>query len=234
MVAVPKATPAFLRDVVSQLEPYQVSIKTLPGAKELQAGESTLSQIRNICLQLLPHTVEYTHCLPKPFTCLISKHILTVKTLRPEHRGSNRGRSRAAVRRSSVLAVGLRTHLTSTSILTQQKTIEDDGLEACLRRGSLHPVNVGAGASKLHGPRETERRHAQSLGQRRAGHASSAIRSAVGDRQTCPRKRRKPRPSDNDFWARRTGDSKSRSSHDGATVVGCLARATRASAAPAS
>ncbi|HMD81938.1 MAG TPA: sugar transferase, partial [Anaerolineales bacterium] len=31
VVAVPKATPAFLRDIISQLEPYEVSIKTLPG-----------------------------------------------------------------------------------------------------------------------------------------------------------------------------------------------------------
>ena len=37
VVAVPKATPAFLRDLISQLEPYEVSIKTLPGVKELLA-----------------------------------------------------------------------------------------------------------------------------------------------------------------------------------------------------
>ena len=35
VVAVPKATPAFLRDLISQLEPYEVSIKTLPGVKDL-------------------------------------------------------------------------------------------------------------------------------------------------------------------------------------------------------
>ena len=55
VVAVPKATPAFLRDLITQLEPYEVSIKTLPGAKDLLVGQSTLSQIRNISLpDLLP------------------------------------------------------------------------------------------------------------------------------------------------------------------------------------
>jgi FlaA1/EpsC-like NDP-sugar epimerase/lipopolysaccharide/colanic/teichoic acid biosynthesis glycosyltransferase len=55
VVAVPKATPAFLRDIISQLEPYEVSIKTLPGVKDLLADQSTLSQIRNISIpDLLP------------------------------------------------------------------------------------------------------------------------------------------------------------------------------------
>lgn len=55
VVAVPDATPAFLRDLISQLEPYEVSIKTLPGVNELLADESTVSQIRNISLpDLLP------------------------------------------------------------------------------------------------------------------------------------------------------------------------------------
>jgi FlaA1/EpsC-like NDP-sugar epimerase len=55
VIAVPDATPAFLRDLISQLEPYEVSIKTLPGVKELLADQSTLSQIRNVSLpDLLP------------------------------------------------------------------------------------------------------------------------------------------------------------------------------------
>jgi FlaA1/EpsC-like NDP-sugar epimerase len=55
VIAVPKATPAFLRDIISQLEPYEVSIKTLPGVRELLADQSTLSQIRNISIpDLLP------------------------------------------------------------------------------------------------------------------------------------------------------------------------------------
>ncbi len=55
VVAVPKATPAFLRDLISQLEPYEVSIKTLPGVQELLTDQSTLSQIRNVSIpDLLP------------------------------------------------------------------------------------------------------------------------------------------------------------------------------------
>src|SRR4029077_4426077 len=55
VVALPDATPAFLRDLISKLEPYEVSIKTLPGVKELLADQSTVSQIRNVSLpDLLP------------------------------------------------------------------------------------------------------------------------------------------------------------------------------------
>ena len=55
VIAVPDAPPAFLRDLVSKLEPYEVSIKTLPSVKELLADQSTVSQIRNISLpDLLP------------------------------------------------------------------------------------------------------------------------------------------------------------------------------------
>jgi FlaA1/EpsC-like NDP-sugar epimerase/lipopolysaccharide/colanic/teichoic acid biosynthesis glycosyltransferase len=55
VVAVPKAPPAFLRDLISQLEHYEVSIKTLPGARDLLADQSALSQIRNISIpDLLP------------------------------------------------------------------------------------------------------------------------------------------------------------------------------------
>src|SRR5580765_8290455 len=35
VVAIPEATPTFLRDLISKLEPYEVSIKTLPSIKKL-------------------------------------------------------------------------------------------------------------------------------------------------------------------------------------------------------
>ena len=50
VIAVPDATPAFLRDLISKLEPYEVSIKTLPSVKKFLADESSMSQIRNISL----------------------------------------------------------------------------------------------------------------------------------------------------------------------------------------
>ncbi len=50
VVAVPDVTPTFLRDLISKLEPYEVSIKTLPGVKEFLADQSTVSQIRNVSL----------------------------------------------------------------------------------------------------------------------------------------------------------------------------------------
>jgi FlaA1/EpsC-like NDP-sugar epimerase/lipopolysaccharide/colanic/teichoic acid biosynthesis glycosyltransferase len=55
VIAVPDATPAFLRDLISKMEPYEVSIKTLPSVKELLADQSTVSQLRNVSLpDLLP------------------------------------------------------------------------------------------------------------------------------------------------------------------------------------
>jgi FlaA1/EpsC-like NDP-sugar epimerase/lipopolysaccharide/colanic/teichoic acid biosynthesis glycosyltransferase len=55
VVAVRHPTPAFLRDLIKQLEPYEVSIKTLPSQEELLADQSTVSQIRNISVpDLLP------------------------------------------------------------------------------------------------------------------------------------------------------------------------------------
>lgn len=55
VVAVPRVKPEFLRDLVIKLEPYEVSIKTLPGQDELLAEQSTVSQIRNVAVpDLLP------------------------------------------------------------------------------------------------------------------------------------------------------------------------------------
>ncbi|HMS84578.1 MAG TPA: polysaccharide biosynthesis protein [Nitrospira sp.] len=50
VVAVPDPTPAFLRDLVIKLEPYDVSIKTLPSKEELLTDQSAVSQIRNVSL----------------------------------------------------------------------------------------------------------------------------------------------------------------------------------------
>ena len=50
MVAVPNPTPEFLRDLVIKLEPYDVSIKTLPGKEELLTDQSAVSQIRNVSI----------------------------------------------------------------------------------------------------------------------------------------------------------------------------------------
>jgi len=55
VVALPNATPAFLRGLISQLEPYNVSIRTLPSANELLVDRSAVSQIRNVSMtDLLP------------------------------------------------------------------------------------------------------------------------------------------------------------------------------------
>lgn len=50
VVAVPNSAPEFLRDLVIKLEPYNVSIKTLPAKEELLADQSTVSQIRNVSI----------------------------------------------------------------------------------------------------------------------------------------------------------------------------------------
>jgi len=50
VVAVPSPTPEFLRDLVIKLEPYDVSIKTLPGKEELLTDQSAVSQIRDVSI----------------------------------------------------------------------------------------------------------------------------------------------------------------------------------------
>ncbi len=50
VVTMPNPTPEFLRDLVIKLEPYDVSIKTLPGKEELLTDQSAVSQIRNISI----------------------------------------------------------------------------------------------------------------------------------------------------------------------------------------
>jgi FlaA1/EpsC-like NDP-sugar epimerase/lipopolysaccharide/colanic/teichoic acid biosynthesis glycosyltransferase len=79
VIAVPEATPAFLRGLISQLEPYEVSIKTLPSVKEFLADESTVSQIRNVSLtDLLPRvpvnmaTIEATKHMVRGKSVLIT------------------------------------------------------------------------------------------------------------------------------------------------------------------
>ncbi|HKO30484.1 MAG TPA: sugar transferase, partial [Nitrospiraceae bacterium] len=55
VIAVTDAGPSFLRDIIKKLEPYEVSIKTLPGLTEMMAGRSAVSQIRNVSIpDLLP------------------------------------------------------------------------------------------------------------------------------------------------------------------------------------
>jgi FlaA1/EpsC-like NDP-sugar epimerase len=50
VVAIPNATPEFLRDLIIKLEPFNVSIKTLPAKEELLTDQSTVSQMRNVSI----------------------------------------------------------------------------------------------------------------------------------------------------------------------------------------
>ena len=55
VLAMPGANPSLLRQIVAELEPFKVSIKTLPGVKDLSADKSAISQIRSVSLgDLLP------------------------------------------------------------------------------------------------------------------------------------------------------------------------------------
>lgn len=50
VVAERNAAPEFLRDLVIKMEPYNISIKTLPAKEELLADQSTVSQMRNVSI----------------------------------------------------------------------------------------------------------------------------------------------------------------------------------------
>lgn len=50
VVAIPGATPSLLRQIIAKLELFKVSIKTLPGVKDLSADKTVISQIRSVSL----------------------------------------------------------------------------------------------------------------------------------------------------------------------------------------
>jgi FlaA1/EpsC-like NDP-sugar epimerase/lipopolysaccharide/colanic/teichoic acid biosynthesis glycosyltransferase len=55
VVAIPGATPSLLREIIGELESFNISIKTLPGVKDLSADKSAISQIRGVSMtDLLP------------------------------------------------------------------------------------------------------------------------------------------------------------------------------------
>ena len=55
VLALPHAMPAQLREIIADLESCKVSIKMLPGAQNLAADKSAMSQIRNLAIEdLLP------------------------------------------------------------------------------------------------------------------------------------------------------------------------------------
>jgi FlaA1/EpsC-like NDP-sugar epimerase len=55
VVAIPRAEPAVIREVLRSLEPYKLPIKTLPNLRDILTGRVTVSQIRNLSVEdLLP------------------------------------------------------------------------------------------------------------------------------------------------------------------------------------
>jgi FlaA1/EpsC-like NDP-sugar epimerase len=55
ILALSNARPSLLREIISALEPFKVSIKTLPGMRELMNDRSAVSQMRSVALtDLLP------------------------------------------------------------------------------------------------------------------------------------------------------------------------------------
>lgn len=55
VLALPNAKPSLLREIIADLEPFKVPIKTLPTVQSLVAEKSAMSQIRNLAVEdLLP------------------------------------------------------------------------------------------------------------------------------------------------------------------------------------
>jgi FlaA1/EpsC-like NDP-sugar epimerase/lipopolysaccharide/colanic/teichoic acid biosynthesis glycosyltransferase len=55
VLALPSAKPDRIREIIAELEPFKIPIKTLPNWKDLLVDKSTVSQIRNLVLtDLLP------------------------------------------------------------------------------------------------------------------------------------------------------------------------------------
>ena len=65
VLALPSAKPPVIRDIISRLEPFKASIKTLPTLKELLADKSALSQVRSLSFaDLLPRAPVDTQSQP--------------------------------------------------------------------------------------------------------------------------------------------------------------------------
>jgi FlaA1/EpsC-like NDP-sugar epimerase/lipopolysaccharide/colanic/teichoic acid biosynthesis glycosyltransferase len=55
VLALPRANPALIRDIIAALEPFNVSIKTLPNLADFSTEKSAVSQIRSVAVaDLLP------------------------------------------------------------------------------------------------------------------------------------------------------------------------------------
>ncbi len=127
VIAVPDATPDFLRGLISQLEPYEVSIKTLPSVKEFLADESTVSQIRNVSVtDLLPRvpvnmaTIEATKLMVKGKSVLITGAGGSI--------GSELARQISLLEPHALLLYERH----ENSLYTIHKELEDQGLSFCV------------------------------------------------------------------------------------------------------
>jgi FlaA1/EpsC-like NDP-sugar epimerase len=55
VIAIPRARPAEMRSILKALEPFKVSIKTLPNLRDVLEGKSAVSQVRSLSLEdLMP------------------------------------------------------------------------------------------------------------------------------------------------------------------------------------
>ncbi len=62
VVAMPGLSPSTMRRIIAAVEPFNVSIKTLPGVKDLLSDKSVISQIRSVALgDLLPRAAVHSN-----------------------------------------------------------------------------------------------------------------------------------------------------------------------------
>jgi FlaA1/EpsC-like NDP-sugar epimerase/lipopolysaccharide/colanic/teichoic acid biosynthesis glycosyltransferase len=62
ILALPNGKPGHLREIVASLEPFQLSIRTVPRLRDMLEGKSTISQVRNLALEdLLPRAPVGSH-----------------------------------------------------------------------------------------------------------------------------------------------------------------------------
>jgi FlaA1/EpsC-like NDP-sugar epimerase len=76
IVAIPSAEPPTLREVLNQLEPFNIPIKTTPNFRDILDGTVTVSQIRNLAVEDLLTRVPVNLDLTSVFKMLEGKKVL--------------------------------------------------------------------------------------------------------------------------------------------------------------
>lgn len=127
VVAIPGASPSLVRQILAELELFKVSIKTLPGVKDLSADKTVISQIRSVSLgDLLPRAP--IHLETAPLQDMLSGKCILI-TGAGGSIGSELARQVSSLRPQTLVLYERH----ENSLYTIAKQLEDSGCYAFIR-----------------------------------------------------------------------------------------------------